>query len=147
MQIANAPCSWGVIENTAGDRYGYKRVLTEMQEAGYTGTELGDWGFMPTDPDKLTAELAAHELKLLGSWVSVRLYDADYHERGAELAVKTARLMAEVGGTDCFVIIGDDHSTVPDRSNFSGRIRAKHKLDNKGWEVLYAGRHACGDSR
>ena len=139
IRIANAPCSWGVIENTEGDRSGYKKVLVEMQQTGYAGTELGDWGFMPTDPDKLREELRRYELVLLGSWVSVRLYDAAYHERGIEAAVRTAGLMAEVAGNHCFVIIGDDHSTVPDRSNFSGRIREEHRLDKAGWDVYVEG--------
>ena len=55
VRIANAPCSWGVIEGIDGDREGWVRVVDEMAEAGYIGTELGDWGFMPTDPDVLTA--------------------------------------------------------------------------------------------
>ena len=139
IRIANAPCSWGVIENTAGDRSGYKKVLVEMEQTGYAGTELGDWGFMPTDPQELKAELDRHQLTLLGSWVSVRLYDAAYHSKGVEAAVRTARLMAEVAGEDCFVIIGDDHSTVPDRSNFSGRIREEHRLDGSGWQVYLDG--------
>ena len=29
---------------------GTRRVLAEMEATGYAGTELGDWGFMPTDP-------------------------------------------------------------------------------------------------
>ncbi len=139
IQIANAPCSWGVIENTEGERFGYKDVLREMQEAGYAGTELGDWGFMPTDPLKLREELERYQLKLLGSWVTVRLYDEAFHDQGIELAVKTARLMAEVGGAGCFVIIGDDHSTVPERSNNSGRIEPEHALDEAGWEVYTSG--------
>ena len=57
IRVANAPCSWGVIENVAGERQGYAWVLDEMHETGYQGTELGDWGFMPTDPDKLRQEL------------------------------------------------------------------------------------------
>ena len=52
LQIANAPCSWGVLEfeEHAAAGYDYDRVLDEMRAAGYDGTELGDWGFMPTDP-------------------------------------------------------------------------------------------------
>ena len=137
--IANAPCSWGVIENTAGERTGYKQVLQEIQDTGYAGTELGDWGFMPTDPEKLSSELDAHNLTLLGSWVSVRLYDAAYHDTGVEAAVRTARLMAEASGDHCFIVIGDDHSTVPDRSNFSGRIRPEHALDEAGWQIYADG--------
>ncbi len=54
MRIANAPCSWGVLEfNLEGEVAGYEQVLDEIAATGYTGTELGDWGFMPTDPGKL----------------------------------------------------------------------------------------------
>ena len=54
IRIANAPCSWGALEfDLQGKAAGYERVLDEMQRSGYAGTELGDWGFMPTDPVKL----------------------------------------------------------------------------------------------
>lgn len=139
IKVANAPCSWGVIENTAGERGGYALVLDEMQATGYIGTELGDWEFMPTDPVRLRAELAARDLALLASWVSVRLYDADYHAAGIEAAVRTARLLAEVGGPDNLIVIGDDHSTVPLRHDNSGRIRPIHALDDAGWEIYTTG--------
>jgi inosose dehydratase len=64
-----------VIENVAGERGGYAQVLDEMQQTGFSGTELGDWGFMPTDPDVLRQELAARNLQLLASWVTVYLHD------------------------------------------------------------------------
>lgn len=139
LKIANAPCSWGVIENTEGERGGYALMLDEMQETGYVGTELGDWGFMPTEPVKLKAELDARGLMLLGSWVSVRLYDADYHEAGVKTAVQTAHLLAEVGGPDNIIVIGDDHSTVPVRHDKAGRILPEYGLDEAGWEVYTAG--------
>ncbi|RMG99865.1 MAG: xylose isomerase [Chloroflexi bacterium] len=139
MKVANAPCSWGVIENTAGERVGYQQVLDEMRKTGYLGTELGDWGFMPTEPKQLRAELAARQLQLLGSWVTVRLYDAAYHKVGVETAVRTARLLAEVGGPDAIVIIGDDHSTVPYRHDHAGRIRPEDGLDKDGWKIYTTG--------
>jgi inosose dehydratase len=37
--------------------------------------ELGDWGFMPTDPEALHQELAARDLQLFASWVTVYLHD------------------------------------------------------------------------
>ena len=58
FRIANAPCSWGVLEfDLEGEAAGYAQVLDEIAATGYTGTELGDWGFMPTDPAVLRAEL------------------------------------------------------------------------------------------
>ena len=139
FKVANAPCSWGVIENTPGERGGYALVLDEMQETDYIGTELGDWGFMPSDPDQLKAELDARGLTLLASWVSVRLYDPDYHGVGAEDAVRTAHLLRDVGGPDSLIVIGDDHSTVPDRHDNSGRIKLEHSLNDEGWAIYTAG--------
>ena len=142
IKIANAPCSWGVIENIEGERGGYGRVLDEMQATGYAGTELGDWGFMPTDPTELRQVLAARQLKLLASWVSARLYDADYHAAGVETAVRTAHLLAQVGGSDSLIVLGDDHSTVPTRHDNAGRIQPEHGLSAAEWEI-YSGGANC----
>jgi len=58
IQVANAPCSWGALEfDLEGEAAGFELVLNEMKETDYAGTELGDWGFMPTDPAELTREL------------------------------------------------------------------------------------------
>ncbi|NIA14590.1 MAG: xylose isomerase, partial [Nitrospiraceae bacterium] len=53
IQVGNAPCSWGSLEfeGLDGEPIGYARMLDELVETGYRGTELGDWGFMPTDPE------------------------------------------------------------------------------------------------
>ena len=59
IKIANAPCSWGALEfEVAGKSLGYEQVLNELVETGYAGTELGDWGFMPTDPKALHDDIA-----------------------------------------------------------------------------------------
>ena len=71
INIANAPCSWGVLEfELEGQAPGYVQVLDEMKATGYDGTELGDWGFMPTDPAKLKSEVAMRGLTMLGAWQS-----------------------------------------------------------------------------
>ena len=100
MKIANAPCSWGVLEfELDGEAPGYAQVLDEMHTIGYLGTELGDWGFMPTDAERLRAELAARELKMLGAFVGVALADEKTHAAGEAAALRHARLLADVGGT------------------------------------------------
>ena len=121
-KVANAPCSWGVIENIEGDRAGYARVLDEMQQAGYAGTELGAWGFMPTDPDRLRHEMVSRNLALLGSWVSVALQDAGRHRESAEAAVKAARLLATASGRDALIVLGNDPYTDVVRTKHAGRI-------------------------
>jgi inosose dehydratase len=139
VKVGNAPCSWGTIENTEGVRIGYRRMLDELAETGYAGSELGDWGFMPSDPAALRDELTSRGIEMIGSWVTVRLYDEAFHQAGVERALKVAHLLAAVGGPEMIVNIGDDHSTVESRFTLTGRIGPEHALDEDGWRVYVAG--------
>lgn len=139
LRAANAPCSWGVIENIAGERYDYARVLDEIAASGYAGAELGDWGFMPTDPAKLRDELARRKLTLLASWVSVWLHDDNRHEQSINDCVRTAKLLAAVGGSDCLVVLGNDPYSDPIRTRHSGRITADMGMDEAQWRVFAKG--------
>jgi len=51
LRVGNGPCSWGTLEfaEASGEQVPFGRMLDELAETGYTGTELGDWGYMPTD--------------------------------------------------------------------------------------------------
>jgi inosose dehydratase len=138
IQVANAPCSWGVIENLEGERGGYARVLDEMRAAGYAGTELGDWGFMPTDPEVLRRELGKRELKLLGSWVTVHLHDPSRLSQDLADVLRTARQLAKVGGPDDLVVLGNDPYTDPVRTRNAGRIRPEHALGDVQWGAFTA---------
>ena len=138
IRVANAPCSWGVLEYTPGERGRFATVLDEMQATGYAGTELGDWGFLPTSPEALRDELDKRKLQLVASWVSVRLYDPEFHAAGVEVAVRTAKLLADVGGPNAIIVIGDDGG-VPARHENAGRIRPQHGLTKSQWETYVAG--------
>jgi inosose dehydratase len=139
VRIANAPCSWGVIEGIDGDRDGYRRVIDEMHATGYVGTELGDWGFMPTDPAELRAELEARELALIGSWVSVKLEDPGSHATSAADAVRTARQLARVGGPGAVVVLGNDPYGNPHRTRIAGRVTAADAMTEDQWAVFADG--------
>ncbi len=138
-KVANAPCSWGVIENIEGDRAGYARVLDDMQRAGYAGTELGDWGFMPTDPGQLRREMASRHLALLASWVSVCLQDAARHHESAEAAVRTAKLLAAAGGRDALIVLGNDPYTDIGRTGHAGRITRDLEMTDAQWRTFVRG--------
>lgn len=141
INVGNAPCSWGVIENVEGERSGFARVLDEMQATGYLGTELGDWGFMPTDPELLRAELAARDLKLLASWVSVKLHDRAGHAASEADAVRTARQLAAVGGADNLVVLGNDPYMDSIRRLCAGRIQPDQGLSDAQWQAFADGAH------
>jgi inosose dehydratase len=146
IRVGNAPCSWGVIENVEGERGNYARVLDEMHEAGFEGTELGDWGFMPTDPDVLRQELAARQLALLASWVSVYLHDAERHAASEADAVRTARLLAEVGEPECLIVLGNDPYGDPMRTHYAGRIRPEQGMSEAQWQVFTAGANRIAEA-
>jgi len=76
----------------------YERVLDEIVKGGYEGTELGDWGFMPTDSQVLRPQLAQRGLELVGALVPWPLADASRHREGVEAALRTARLLAACAG-------------------------------------------------
>ena len=140
IKIANAPCSWGVLEfELEGKAAGYTRVLDEMRETGYAGTELGDWGFMPTDPRLLSAELKQRDLTLLGAFVPVALKDPSSLAAGIEAAVRTACLLAAVQGELPFIVLADNNGSVPMRTQNAGRIRPEHGLSDAEWQVFAAG--------
>jgi sugar phosphate isomerase/epimerase len=62
LLVGNAPCSWGTLEHQdQSQSIPFNQMLDELVETGYTGTELGDWGYMPTDPARLGEELAKRE--------------------------------------------------------------------------------------
>lgn len=139
IRVANAPCSWGIIENVDGDRGTWETVLDEIALTGYAGTELGDWGFMPTDPGRLSQELARRNLALVGSWVSVLLHDEDKHQRAVADALRTARLLREVGGESAMVILGNDPHTDFVRTKFAGRITPEMSLSDRQWDIFCTG--------
>lgn len=140
IHIANAPCSWGVLEFDCEEQvYGYQQVLDEMQATGYAGTELGDWGFMPTDPAELKAELARRELALLGAFVPVNLCDPQAHVEGEQVAVRTAQLLAAVAGDSPFLVLADDNGTDPIRTRHAGRIQPEHGLSDAQWRAFAHG--------
>lgn len=142
MKLANAPCSWGILEfNLQGKSPDYSQVLDEMQLIGYCGTELGDWGFMPTDPTQLNDELAARKLTLLGAFVPVALTDAEAHIAGETSALKHARLLADVCEDLPFIVLSDDNGTVKERTENAGRIRPEHGLTKEQWDTFVKGVH------
>ncbi len=140
IQIANAPCSWGALEfELEGKSLGYEQVLSEMNETGYAGTELGDWGFMPTSPSKLHNKLSLNNLKLLGAFVPVALSNHEAHDPGVELALKTAGLMHDAGYKNAFIVLADNNGSVEERVLNAGRIKPEMGLSEEKWRTFVLG--------
>ena len=140
IRVANAPCSWGVLEfegqalrpGSGQAAAPAAQVLDEMAAAGYAGTELGDWGFLPTDPAALASEVARRKLALVGAFVPIALAQEEALAEGIARAVKTATLMK--GAADPLVVLSDDNTSVPHRTLRAGRIRPEDGLTDVEWD-------------
>jgi inosose dehydratase len=153
IRIANAPCSWGTLEFSGleGERIAYGQMLDELRDTGYVGSELGDWGYMPTEPAALRAELERRNLAMVGAFVPVALKYPDAHTSGEAEALKVARLLAATtangrihspsttGGQRAFVILADANGTDPVRTKHAGRITPEMGLSLAEWETFARG--------
>ena len=146
IRVGNAPCSWGTLEfaGMAGERFSYAQMLDELQESGYTGTELGDWGFMPTESTELAAALAIRQLQITGAFVSVALEDADARAPGEETVVRTATLLAETAAhlqqsVKPFLVLAGNNGSDPRRVANAGRITPAMGLNDAQWATFAAG--------
>lgn len=140
IRLANAPCSWGTIEGW-GQSIAYGQMLDELVATGYTGTELGDYGYMPTDSEQLAHELEARHLTMLGSYEGVYLRDASAHADGERRVLRNARLLKSVADpvSPPFVVIADDHSHDPVRFENAGRVKPEMSLLEADWKVYARG--------
>jgi len=120
--FASAPDSWGVLDYPGPSwEQSYEKMLDEMVEAGYTGSELGPYGFFPTDPKILQPQLEKRKLKLLASFVPVKMTDPAASLAVMERIRKVGTLLATLKAP--FLVIADDQS--PERNAFSGRAYDK----------------------
>ncbi len=134
IRAANAPVSWGIMESIElPPEYPYSRVLDEIAQAGYSGTELGPYGFLPTDPQRLRHELERRGLTLCSAFVAIHLGDKSAHAEGCAHVERTAKLLRQAG---CHLLILSDEIT-PERSDVAGRQPEANRLswNEEEWQA------------
>jgi inosose dehydratase len=140
--VGNAPCSWGTLEfeGLNVNPIGYTQMLDELVETGYTATELGDWGFMPTDPKALQAEIDSRHLAMLGAYVQVAFKYPEAHAAGREEVLKIARLLRDsTPSRKPYIILADNNAEEPIRREYAGRATPEIALTEAEWKVFVRG--------
>jgi inosose dehydratase len=131
--FASAPDSWGVLDYPGPSwEQSYEKMLDEMVDAGYEGTELGPYGFFPTEPDVLRPQLEERKLKLLGSFVPVTMSNPATDAAVLERIRRVGNLLATLKAP--FIVLADDQSA--ERNAFSGRAHDKAcpRLNSEQWK-------------
>jgi len=96
----------------------YSEVMDEISKAGYEGTELGPYGYFPTDADVLRPELEKRDLELASSFVPVALAHPDKVGEALETVLQVGALLRQFGVREVIVA---DHGT-PQRAKVAGFV-------------------------
>lgn len=75
LRIASAPCCWGVDDVNNPHLPPWERVLDEAAEAGYQGLELGPYGYLPLEGERLARALEARDLTVVAGTIFDDLVD------------------------------------------------------------------------
>ena len=128
--LGSAPDSWGVWFADDPRQTPWHRFLDEIAAAGYRWTELGPYGYLPTDPVRLRSELEARGLGVSGTFAMFPLEDA--HRWGAmrDEVERTCELIRSFDGR-YLILIDDIYSNL-----FTGESLAPATLDDASWEQL-----------
>lgn len=104
--------------------YPFGRVLDEIKAAGYSGTELGPYGFLPADPAVLRAELKKRSLALCSAFVDIELGNTAAHTDGLAFVARSARLISDAGAR--LLILSD--KVTPARNAVAGRRKEANQV-------------------
>jgi inosose dehydratase len=69
IKISGAPCSWGVDDPNNPFLPPWELVLKEASQAGYRAIELGPYGYIPNEIEKVQLELSRNNLTVLAGTI------------------------------------------------------------------------------
>ena len=139
LQLGSCPDSWGVWYADDPRQTPWNRFLDELAGAGYRWLELGPYGYLPTDPSRLSDELAARGLSVAGGTVAgAGGPHKDFDTVLAETR-KVAELTAALGAKNVVFV------PVPGyRDDVTGAYREAAVLDDDAWRALVRNSNTLG---
>ncbi len=140
IKIGTGPDSWGVWTASAPGQVPWEQYLDEAAEAGYEWTEMGPYGYLPTDPSVLRSELDSRGLQVTANAIMAGHLEepADWPRLEKEV-VRFAELGAAIGSKYFFLF--DTIASDPG----SGEQVAPSRLDEDGWKRLIETVHRMAD--
>jgi inosose dehydratase len=139
IKIGSAPDSWGVWFPNDPKQTPWQRYLDEVAQAGYDWTELGPFGYMPTDLATVRTELDRRGLKMSASFAMGHLENPAAWP-GLERQVQGGGELVAALGAPFLVLIDDTYSDL-----FTGRPTLPSKLDSDAWKRLIETTHRVAD--
>jgi inosose dehydratase len=139
LQLGSCPDSWGVWFADDPRQTPWQRFLDELAAAGYRWLELGPYGYLPTDPARLTDELAQRGLTCAGGTVAgVGGPHRDFATVLAETR-RVAELTAALGAENLIFV------PVPGyRDDVTGAYHEPAELGPERWRALVDNSNTLG---
>lgn len=128
IKIGTAPDSWGVWFPENDKQIPWDRAMDEMAKAGYEGIELGPWGYLPNEYEKLKSELDKRNLKLTATTLVGDLTSDEKTEEMIQLLDDMAELQLKFPTAKYVVLIDDCYTDL-----FSGELIRPGVLDDSAW--------------
>ncbi|WP_219417569.1 TIM barrel protein [Pseudonocardia nigra] len=133
IRLGTAPDSWGVWFPDDPKQVPWQQFLDETAAAGYAWIELGPYGYLPTDPERLRDELGSRGLQLSGGAVFAGLHrGADALDRAVEECRQEARLLTALGAKH-LVLLPEGYT------DLDGTITQPVDLTREQWTDLTGG--------
>ncbi|MEH6443131.1 MAG: TIM barrel protein [Oceanospirillaceae bacterium] len=132
LQLSNAPCSWGVEFADSEKNLPWQQVLNEISSAGYSATELGPLGFLPTDISQLRDELAQRDLQVIAGTLFKHLHDGSQRADILDFTRRNCEILQALGAKYMVVI---DHVVSP-RTDQAGQVSSATRLDSGDWKAM-----------
>lgn len=139
VRVGSAPDSWGVWFPENEKQTPWSRFLDEIVEAGYEWTELGPFGYLPTDLKTLQRELDSRELKVSGTFVMGNLENPNSWEDIEKQVLDTGELLAQLGAK--FMVLIDGLYT----DLFTGDLTENKELDRDARQRLLENTQRAGE--
>jgi inosose dehydratase len=130
LRTGTAPDSWGVWFPADPLQTPWNRCLDEIAEAGYCYTELGPYGYLPTDAVELERELSSRGLSLASGFTMFDLEQPGAWD-AARASTETVAQLLEDLGSEYLVIIDDVYTDL-----YTGVPRFPADLDDATWARL-----------
>ncbi|WP_129732133.1 sugar phosphate isomerase/epimerase family protein, partial [Ectobacillus funiculus] len=124
-----APDSWGVWFPENEKQTPWERCMNEMAESGYAGIELGPWGYLPNEYDRLKEELEKRNLELTATTLVGDLTSDRKTEELIALLDEMAVLQLRFDSAKYVVLIDDCYTDL-----FTGELVRPQFLNDAGWD-------------
>lgn len=133
LRLGTAPDSWGVWFPQDEQQVPWEQFLDEAVDAGYEWVELGPYGYLPTDADRLADELGRRGLRLSGGAVFAGLHRGpEALQQAVEDCRTEARLLTALGA-EHLVLLPEGYT------DLDGSLTQPPELEPEQWDRLTSG--------